>query len=261
MQKVRTPPPQATLIVSEAEIDVLTAIQYNLLPKAIPQIEGYDISAYYRPCRNVSGDYYDFIKIDESHLAILVADVSGKGIPASMIMTETRALVRSEATRTLSPVEVIKRVNQLLYNDLKPGMFVTIFYTILDTKNSVLSYVSGGHNPMIFLTKSTEQCTFVNTNGMAIGIDKGPLFERTIKEDKINIYPGDRFVLYTDGVTDTINENNVMFGDRRLALLVKQLSSKGSNELINLIVKHLEEHQGKVPQYDDITIVSCKRIK
>jgi sigma-B regulation protein RsbU (phosphoserine phosphatase) len=244
----------------EHELAIAEELQANLLPRKVPQIPGYDISAYYRPSREVGGDYYDFIEIDPDHLGILVADVSGKGIPGSIVMTETRALVKSEAVRTLSPAETLIRVNRVLYNDIKRGMFVTVFYMILSLQKAVLSVVSAGHNPMVLWRKASNTCHLVNPNGLALGIDKGPLFEKTLKEQKIQLFKGDRFTLYTDGVIEAMNERHEQFGQNRFYLRVKQLADKSSSEFLSLLVQEVEAHQGSAPQHDDITVVTGRTV-
>lgn len=238
------------------ELAIAEELQANLLPRRIPQIPGYDISAYYRPSREVGGDYYDFIEIDNDNLGIIVADVSGKGIPGSIVMTETRALVKSEAVRTLSPAETLSRVNRVLYHDIKRGMFVTVFYSILSISKGIMTVVSAGHNPMVLWRKATNACHLVNPNGLALGIDKGPLFEKTIKEQRLQLQQGDRFVLYTDGVTESMNSQSQQFGDNRFYLRTKQLGTKTSSEYLSQLVSELETHQGSAQQHDDITIVS-----
>jgi sigma-B regulation protein RsbU (phosphoserine phosphatase) len=242
------------------ELAIAEELQANLLPRKVPQIPGYDVSAYYRPSREVGGDYYDFIEIDADHLGILVADVSGKGIPGSIVMTETRALVKSEAVRTLSPAETLQRVNRVLYHDIKRGMFVTVFYMILALQKGILSAVSAGHNPMVLWRKASNTCHLVNPNGLALGIDKGPLFDKTLKEQKIQLFKGDRFALYTDGVIESMNLANEQFGQNRFYLRCKQLADKSSSEFLSLLVSEVEAHQGAAPQHDDITIVTGRTV-
>jgi len=242
------------------ELAIAEELQANLLPKKMPQIPGYDISSYYRPSNEVGGDYYDFIEIDGDHLGIVVADVSGKGIPGSIVMTETRALLKSEAIRTLSPSETLMRVNRVLYNDIKRGMFVTVFYAVLQIQKSMLTCVSAGHNPMVLWRKAANTCHLVNTNGLALGIDKGPLFDQTVKEQRVQLFKGDRFVLYTDGVTESMNTKREQFGQNRFYLRVKQSAERSSSEFLSTLVKELEIHQGEAPQHDDITIVACRTV-
>jgi sigma-B regulation protein RsbU (phosphoserine phosphatase) len=238
------------------ELAIAEELQGNLLPRRIPQIQSYELSAYYKPSKEVGGDYYDFIEIDADHYGILVADVSGKGIPGCIVMAETRVLIRNEAQRTLSPAELMTKVNSFLNKDIKRGMFVTAFYLILNSKKNNLTLTSAGHNPMVLWRKSTNTCNLVNTGGLALGIDKGPLFERCIREQKLQLYEGDRFVLYTDGVIESMNENNEQFGQPDFYRSIKELAEKDSTEFINLIVDRVEKHQGNAPQHDDITLVT-----
>lgn len=238
------------------ELAIAGELQANLLPKKIPQIPGFELNAYYKPSREVGGDYYDFIQIDADHLGILVADVSGKGIPASIVMTETRALVKSEAVRTLSPADTLVRVNRMLYQDIKRGMFVTMYYMILSIPKRIMTVTSCGHNPMVIWRKATNSCHLVNPGGLALGIDKGAFFETTVKEQRIQLFEGDRFLLYTDGVVECMNGADEIYGPNRLYQRVKQLAPKSSSEFLSLLVADLEAHQGAAPQHDDITMLT-----
>lgn len=240
----------------EHELAIAEELQSNLLPRRIPQIKGFGLGAYYKPSKEVGGDYYDFIEIDGDHLGILVADVSGKGIPGCIVMAETRVLIRSEAQRTLSPAEVMIKVNSFLNKDIKRGMFVTAFYVILNSRKATLTITSAGHNPMVLWRKPTNTCHLVNTGGLALGIDKGPLFERCIKEQRLQLCEGDRFVLYTDGIIEAMNERNELWGQQNFYRAIRDLAERDSNEFINLLIQRVEKHQGNAPQHDDITLVT-----
>ncbi len=242
------------------ELAIAEELQANLLPRKMPQLPGYDINAYYRPSREVGGDYYDFIEIDDGHIGIVVADVSGKGIPGSIVMTETRALMKSEGCRTRSPAETLNRVNRVLYNDIKRGMFVTMYYMVLSIETGIVVVTSAGHNPMVLWRSAANTCHLVNPNGLALGIDKGPLFEKTVKEQKVQLFRGDRFVLYTDGVVETMNSENELLGQNRFFLKAKQLAARGSSEFLSLLVEDVQAFQGDAPQHDDITILTGRLI-
>ncbi|MBI2920557.1 MAG: SpoIIE family protein phosphatase [Planctomycetes bacterium] len=242
----------------EHELNIATEIQSNLLPHRIPKIAGYELGAYYRPSKEVGGDYYDFIQIDQNHLGIIVADVSGKGIPGSMVMTMARSLIRMEAERNLSTADTLVKTNRILARDIRRGMFVTCLYALLDVRSRTLLVSSAGHNPMVVFRKATGKYELVNPNGIALGFDKGPIFERTIKEQQIQLGLGDRICLYTDGVVESMDSKNVEFGDERFYKMVQLLAEKDSNVFINAIVRTLDEHQGESPQHDDITIVTVR---
>lgn len=242
----------------EHELSIASEIQSNLLPKRIPKIPGYDIAAYYRPSKEVGGDYYDLIKIDDEHLGIVVADVSGKGIPGSMVMTMARSLLRMEAERNLSAADTLKKTNRILAKDIRRGMFVTCMYIVLNTRTHLLNVVSAGHNPLVLWRQKTRKVELINPNGIALGFDKGPIFDRTIKEEKVKMFPGDRFSSYTDGVVEAMNAENEEFGDNRFYGLCKQLADKDSNRFTNLVVRALDDHQGEASQHDDITMVTFR---
>jgi serine phosphatase RsbU (regulator of sigma subunit) len=246
----------------EHDLAIASEIQSNLVPKRMLKVPGYDISAYYRPSKEVGGDYYDFIQIDEDNEGVIVADVSGKGVPGSLVMTMARAFIRMEAerSRNVSPADTLVRANRMLAQDIKKGMFVTALYCILNKRDNEIRVASAGHNPLVVWRAGTGKIELVNPNGIALGFDKGPVFERTIKEDKLVLAPGDRIVAYTDGVVEAMNAQNQEFGDGRFRQLVQQLATRDSNQMLNLLVKTLDEHKGSAPQSDDITIVTLRRL-
>jgi len=244
----------------EHDLAIASEIQSNLVPKRMLKIPGYDISAYYRPSKEVGGDYYDFIQIDENSEGIIVADVSGKGVPGSLVMTMARAFIRMEAerSRNTSPADTLVRANRMLAQDIKKGMFVTALYCILDKRTNEIRVASAGHNPMVVWRAGSGKIELVNPNGIALGFDKGPVFERTIKEEKFALGHGDRIVAYTDGVVEAMNAQSQEFGDDRFRKLIQQLAIRDSNQMLNLLVKTLDEHKGSAPQSDDITIVTLR---
>lgn len=244
----------------EHELAIAADIQENLMPKKIPQIQGFEITAYYKPCQDVGGDYYDFIEIDKDHVGLLVADVAGKGVPGALVMVATRAYIRSEASKSINPREVAARINALLYEDIPRGMFVTMYYCILDLSKNLLNCVSVGHNPLVLWRAATNSCHIVNPNGIALGIDRGPVFERTVKEQQVQLMPGDRFVIYTDGLVEAMDKDNQLYGSQKFYRKIKECANRESSEFISIIVKSVEEHQGEALQHDDITIVTGRMI-
>jgi serine phosphatase RsbU (regulator of sigma subunit) len=244
----------------EHDLAIASEIQSNLVPKRMLKVPGYDISAYYRPSKEVGGDYYDFITIDEENEGIIVADVSGKGVPGSLVMTMARAFIRMEAerSRNVSPSDTLTKANRMLAQDIKKGMFVTALYCILNKRTHEVRVASAGHNPLVVWRAAVNEVRLVNPNGMALGIDKGPLFEKSIKEEVLALKPGDRLVAFTDGTVEAMNEANQEFGDKRFYMLVKELALRDSNQMLNLLVKSLDEHKGDAPQSDDITIVTLR---
>jgi serine phosphatase RsbU (regulator of sigma subunit) len=244
----------------EHDLAIASEIQSNLVPKRMLKIPGYDISAYYRPSKEVGGDYYDFIEVDEDHEGVIVADVSGKGVPGSLVMTMARAFIRMEAERgkNPSPGDTLMKANRMLAQDIKKGMFVTALYCILNKRTNEIRVASAGHNPLVVWRAASNNVELVNPNGIALGFDKGPVFERTVKEVTISLGHGDRIVAFTDGTVEAMNAANKEFGDDRFYRLIRDLAPRDSNQMLNLIVKALDDHKGHAPQSDDITIVTLR---
>ena len=244
----------------EHDLAIASEIQSNLVPKRMLKVQGYDISAYYRPSKEVGGDYYDFIEVDNDNEGVIVADVSGKGVPGSLVMTMARAFIRMEAERgkNPSPADTLMKANRMLAQDIKKGMFVTALYCILNKRTNEIRVASAGHNPLVVWRAASNQVELVNPNGIALGFDKGPVFERTVKEVSITLGHGDRIVAFTDGTVEAMNAANQEFGDERFYTLIRDLAPRDSNQMLNLLVKALDEHKGHAPQSDDITIVTLR---
>ncbi len=242
----------------EHELNIAMEVQGKLLPQWKPQIEDWDMDAYYKPSKEVGGDYYDFIEIDEDRIGMIVADVSGKGIPGSMVMTMTRAMLRMEASRHKNTEDTLKRVNRMLAKDIRRGMFVTCMYVILNKKSQQLLVSSAGHNPLVLWREEEQQVKTVNPNGIALGFDEGPVFDRSIEERILKMKPGDRFTLYTDGVVEAMSPEEEEFGDQRFYELCGRLADRESNQFTNIVVQQIDNHQGDAPQHDDITILTAR---
>ncbi len=250
---------ELTQISMQNELQIARQIQDNLLPKDHFRILGYDNHALYRASKEVSGDYYDFLQISDNLIGIVVADVSGKGVPASIVMSMTRAFLRMEATRNTSPVSTLIQVNKLLSRDMKKGMFVTACYMILDLSTHRLTIASAGHNPIVIWKAQSKSVELSNASGMALGFNSGPLFEHSLNEVKIQLARGDRIVAYTDGVTEQMDRSKHMFGMKKLCMGVQRLAAQNSELVIKGIVNYLDEHRNDEAQNDDITIVTFRR--
>jgi serine phosphatase RsbU (regulator of sigma subunit) len=244
----------------EHELNIAREIQNNLLPKEIPVISGYEIAARYYPCFEVSGDYFDILQIDEDNVGIIVADVSGKGVPGAMVMTMARSLIRIESERNLSPSDTLKKVNRILARDLRRGMFITVMYYILNIKTGIIKICSAGHNPLVIWRKGLNRYELVNPNGIAIGFDRGPVFDRTIKEESIQINRDDLAVSFTDGITETMDNDNEEFGAERFYKLIGELKDLEPAQIIDSVITSIEDYKGTAPQHDDITIVCMKKV-
>ena len=244
----------------QKEMQVAQEIQHSLLPSKVPAISGYDIASLYRAAKEVGGDYYDFVSVDEDTLGVVVADVSGKGVPGSLVMTMIRTALRMEARGSHSAADVMSRMNDFVTEDMKKGMFVTIFYVILDSKNRVISYASAGHNPMVLFRAETDETFFLNPRGFPVGISlpDDSLFRRSIDVEKIKLKKDDMLVIYTDGVTEAMNGEREQYGEDRLLALIKEYGRKSPDEFVDALNEDIKVFTSGFPQNDDITVVAFK---
>lgn len=241
-----------------SELDTAREIQANLLPPKIPQIPGFEIFPFYRSAKEVGGDYYDFFPIDRERLAIVVADVSGKGIPGSMVMASTRTILRILGPQCGTAGELFRQTNRLVAKDIKRGMFVTAIFSLLNVRTKEMTVVSAGHNPMALFRERTAKVELVNPNGIALGFDAGPIFDRTLEESVIQLEPGDTVVMYTDGVVEAMDPKGDEYGDDRFYNFVKEHARMRSRDLVQATIKDLDAHKGTADQHDDITIVTFR---
>lgn len=244
----------------QKEMQVAQEIQQTLLPSDFPEVEGYEISSYYAAAKEVGGDYYDFVEVDKDTLGIVVADVSGKGVPGSLVMTMIRTALRTEARGVKDAAEVLSRVNDFVVNDMKKGMFVTLFYVIIDSKRRKLNYASAGHNPMILYRASKNKTFYLNPHGFPIGIslpDKN-LFRNTITSDTISLAEDDILLIYTDGITEAMNRKRALFGEERFLDVIRNHGTLPPNAFVNCLHEEILSFTEGNPQNDDITLVAIK---
>lgn len=242
------------------ELQVAQEIQHMLLPSDFPKVEGYDIASYYEAAKEVGGDLFDFVEVDDDTIGICVADVSGKGVPGSMIMTMIRTALRLEARGNKNPANVLSKVNRFVTDDMKRGMFVTMFYIVLDSRNRIIHYASAGHNPMILYRGSTKQTYFLNPSGFPVGIQLPDisLFDKRIEEDSIRLREDDLLVLYTDGITEAMNSDRELYREERFLDAIRKNHHFDVGEFVKNIKNDIKHHTEQYPQNDDITFVAVK---
>jgi serine phosphatase RsbU (regulator of sigma subunit)/anti-sigma regulatory factor (Ser/Thr protein kinase)/transposase len=244
----------------QKEMQVAQEIQHTLLPSSFPKIEGYELSSYYEAAREVGGDYFDFVEVDKESLGIVVADVSGKGVPGSLIMTMIRTALRTEARGNKNAADVLARVNEFVINDMKRGMFVTVFYIILDSHNRTINYASAGHNPMILYRGQTNKSYYLNPRGFPIGLnlpDK-TLFRKSIESDTIYLKESDVLIVYTDGITEAMNAQREKFGEERFLSIIRKCGRMKVDPLVDHIRDEIKAFTGGEAQSDDITLVAVR---
>jgi len=244
----------------QKEMQVAQEIQQTLLPSEFPELEGYELDSYYAAAKEVGGDYYDFVEVDKDTLGIVVADVSGKGVPGSLVMTMIRTALRTEARGIKDAAEVLARVNEFVVNDMKKGMFVTLFYVIIDSKKRRLNYASAGHNPMILYRASKEKTYYLNPHGFPIGLslpDKN-LFRNTIESDTLSMAEGDILLIYTDGITEAMNRKRQLYGEERFLNVIREHGQLPVHDFVQKLHEELLSYTEGTPQSDDITMVAIK---
>ena len=239
----------------QQELAIAQEIQTALLPKKLPQIPGYQVLSYYRPALEVGGDYFDFIALAGGRHAFAVADVAGKGVPGSLGMTMARTVIRAEASVTASPAETLRRANEIISPDLRAGMFITVFYCVLDPLSHRLHCACGGHNPAYHV--SPQAVRPVSPEGMALGLGSGARYY--VAEEQVALEPGDVLALYTDGVTEAMNGHEEEYGDERfMASLERHRHLDLAAQLAHLI-QDISDFTKGAPQTDDITLVLLRR--
>lgn len=241
----------------QQEIEVAREIQHMLLPRSFPKVEGYDIGSFYRAAKEVGGDYFDFVWVDKDTLGIAIADVSGKGVPGSLVMTMIRTALRLEARGNKSASDVLVKVNKFVSDDIKKGMFITMFYIILDSKNRIVNFASAGHNPIILYRSSTKKSYYLNPEGFPVGIsvDDEDLFARSIRTDSMKLIKGDLLIAYTDGVTEAMNPEREQYGEERFLDAIRRYGEKPAEDFVKCIQDEIDGFTQGHPQNDDITLL------
>jgi serine phosphatase RsbU (regulator of sigma subunit) len=236
----------------ENEMRVAQLIQRQLVPKDLPVLTGWKVYAYYHPAREVGGDFYDFIHLPDGRLAVVVGDVTGKGVPAALVMASTRSILRGEAPRLLSPARVLERTNDQLVNDIPPEMFVTCFCGVVDPDTGQMVYANAGHS-LPFL-RDEGGVTEVRATGMPLGLLPGVVYE----ELEMTLAPATSLVLHSDGLAEALSNTREMFGLPRMMDLIERCFEP------ELIISHLLDGVRSFTgenweQDDDITLAVIHR--
>jgi sigma-B regulation protein RsbU (phosphoserine phosphatase) len=241
------------------DLEIARDIQRILLPAEAPAINGFQISGINVPARQVSGDYFDYIRVDDERLGIAIADVSGKGIPASLIMAICRSVLRAEAARNPSPADVLRKVNRQLYPDIKEDMFISMAYLILDHERNGITLARGGHDAPLLYKQQSQSVTPIKSPGMVLGIDSGNVFDRITNDFAVPLERDDCLILYTDGVTEALNTEGDEFGLERTTESVRASASNGAQAIVRRVIDDVRNFAGSQPQNDDITLIAIRK--
>jgi PAS domain S-box-containing protein len=238
----------------KAELQIAAQIQKSIMPDHAPEVFGFKLAAVSIPAREVGGDFYDFILLQDKRQGLVIADVAGKGIPAALFMALSRTIVRANAIHEVSTVDVLREANNMISEDASAGMFVTLFYGILDGKAHTLTYANAGHPPLLIFRRDCRKCLEQEVTGIALGAWDGSEYE----ERQVLFGHGDVALLYTDGVTEAINGKRELYGIKRLCKTITKSSHLSAKEIMRTVLDDISEFSSGQEQSDDITMIVLK---
>lgn len=245
----------------EKEMDLAHEIHASLRPSAPPRVPGFEVETLFRGGSEIGGDYFDYIELDENRVALVIADCSDslRGVPAAMVMAMTRAYIKAAVDPDSGPAEWLKWVNRRLARDLKSGMAVTALVSVVDSSKGEVIAASAGHRPIVMWRKG--KTALINPNGIALGLDVGPVFDKTIEEKRFSMHKNDRIVMYTDGVISAENDAGEPYGEERFLESIRRQGAMNSSAFVNFVAGGIERHLEGREQRDDITISTLKKMK
>ena len=236
----------------EGELDLARQIQARLLPAEAPTVPRMDLAGVSLPARQIGGDYYDFLPVESGKIGLIIADVSGKGIPAALLMSSFRAALHSQHLED-GPAHTLGHLNTFLYRSVEPGRFVTAFLAVFDPQSGRLTYSNAGHNPP-FLLRSNNDITLLQEGGLVLG-----LFERTpYEEAEVELYANDLLALFTDGVTEATNEDEDFWGEERLAHCLRRHRDESCRRILRCALEEVRAFSGDLGQSDDVTMLLAR---
>jgi phosphoserine phosphatase RsbU/P len=247
------------LIAVQQELDIARTIQMSILPKtfpAFPHHKEFDIYAEMVPAKQVGGDLYDFFLLDKNRVGFLIGDVSGKGVPAAMFMAVSKTLLKATALKGIPPDTCLETVNNILVEESLPTMFVTVLYGILDMRNGVVEYCLAGHMPPFVIRKDGQVSQLEGKSGLVIGSIKNIEYECNM----ITLQAGDSLFVYTDGITEAMDENKNFFEEGRLYKILQHNYNLPIKDMIEKVIDEVQTFSRQVPQSDDLTCLAVKYI-
>ena len=235
------------------ELEIAAEVQQAMLPHYKIDVEGIDLAGLMLPAKQVGGDYFDYMNTDGENVGFVIADATGKGLPSSIFMTKSRSIFKVMTTEEDEPSKVIQRTNDLVVMDMDPlsAMFATMFYGIYNKNSKTFTYTNAGHNPPILIDSQSNKTKLLNVHGCPVGI----IADQVYSEDKVQLKKGDTIVLYTDGVVESMNSYNDMFGVQRLMKLVLENKDSSAQGMVDIIRDSVFEFSKNRAQFDDITLL------
>lgn len=240
------------------ELEIAQELQRRLLPRSDFQLEGYDLAGICIPAEEVGGDYYDFLKLKDNKLGIVIGDVSGKGVPAAIYMTLTKGIIQACADQSASPKDVLGKVNELMYGTIERGSFMTMAYAVVDLDDMSTSVARAGHNPAIYYNHAAKTASHIESHGIALGMQNAATFGNLTAEKTVRLQPEDLIVFYTDGVTEAMGKNREEFGTDRLFDVIRGNHSQSAHDIVGVVCDEIRSFVGPRSQHDDMTLVVLK---
>lgn len=238
----------------ESELEMSQVVQRALLPQRAPRIAGVEIAAFSRPAEIVSGDYFDFFKFRDGVTGLVIADVSGHGVSAAMFMSSMQAAIQMMAPDVNSPAEILERLNRFYIHNVNFTTFVTVFLARYDSANRILTYVNSGHNPPAVFCRNMATIHWLTRTAPAIGLAE----HYSPRTEEFSLSEGDVLLLYTDGLTEALNNNLEQFGQERLAEFLKNAADLSASEMLQVVREGVKAYSGEAALSDDLTLVALK---
>jgi phosphoserine phosphatase RsbU/P len=242
----------------QRELEIARDVQMSFLPRKDPVIPGAEVASRCAPALEVGGDYYDFVDLGPERFGVVVGDVSGKGTQAAFYMTLTKGFLKAVTRASESPAQVLTQLNDLFYENVERGTFISMVYGIFDFRRRIVTIARAGHNPPLVARGGEHSADFVHPAGLALGLEAGPAFASAIKEHSMGISAGDLYVFYTDGFIESMNRRREEYGEERLRLSVEKHAAESAADVMKGIFADVKDHAGKTSQHDDMTIVVVK---
>lgn len=242
----------------EREIEIAKKVQESLLPKEFPDPKDYEIRSFSKAARQVGGDYFDFIWVDDNRLAIVIADVAGKGVPGALTMAMLRSALRALVPRATSARDLTLMLNDFIFDDLERGVFISLQIGVLNLPEKTIKIIRAGHEPALLFREGAESTEFLEPSGMALGLDRGALFHDTLEELPVRLQTGDLLVFYTDGLTEAMNEAGEELSIERVLQVLRGCQDLSLDGMIKRVQTEIEDFSGDMPPHDDVTMVFLK---
>ncbi len=240
------------------ELEIARNVQMRFLPARVPEFPGLELASICRPAMEVGGDYFDFVPHGKEALSVFVGDVSGKGVSAAFFMTMAKGIIKTLVKRLASPKQLLTEMNEVFYENSPKEIFISLIYGYFDMQKKTLTFARAGHNPLIVRKSKGAEPELLHPKGLAIGMDSGAHFARTIEEITVPLTPGDTFVFYTDGISESMNTEGEEFGEEKLCALVNAGSNESATVLLERITAEVNLFADGAQQHDDFTMVVVK---